>query len=249
MPPDGALRPGREPTGRPEAGFSPHCDEAMYLFRPMKSRTFGRTPPNSLELWGRFWLTASSNLPTMTAPSASPASTVERVTSPVPSADDHDVATGLAVKAVTSTLGAMAATAVGIGLIGAGAASMAQVENGGDSGDIVIPGLTVLMVGQLAAVVATAFAIISLVSLLRGRVTQPNHAVRGLSRALGLCAKILLAGCILAIGFWAFYRPSAILPAVFGAVVAVQVAVIIGLVRSKLLTSRSAVSQRVSDAV
>ena len=62
-------------------------------------------------------------------------------------------------------------------------------------------------------------------------------------------AKVLLAGCILAIGFWAFYRPSAILPAVFGAVVAVQVAVIIGLVRSKLLTSRSAVSQRVSDAV
>ena len=185
----------------------------------------------------------------MTAPSASPASTVERVTSPVPSADDHDVATGLAVKAVTSTLGAMAATAVGIGLIGAGAASMAQVENGGDSGDIVIPGLTVLMVGQLAAVVATAFAIISLVSLLQGRVPQPNHALRGLSRALGLCAKVLLAGCILAIGFWAFYRPSAILPAVFGAVVAVQVAVIIGLVRSKLLTSRSAVSQRVSDAV
>ena len=39
------------------------------------------------------------------------------------------------------------------------------------------------------------------------------------------------------------------LSAVFGAVVAVQVAVIIGLVRSKLLTSRSAVSQRVSDAV
>ena len=160
------------------------------------------------------------------------------VPAPVPPADDHDVVTGLAVKAVTNTLAAMAATAVGIGLIGAGAASMAQVETGGESSEIVIPGLTVLMVGQLVAVVATALAIISLVSLLRGRVPHPDHAVRGLSRALGLCAKVLLAGCILAIAFWAFYRPSAILPAVFGAVVAVQVAVIIGLVRSKLLRGR-----------
>ncbi|PWD51883.1 hypothetical protein C8046_15760 [Serinibacter arcticus] len=157
-----------------------------------------------------------------------------------PPASDPDVATGLAVKAITRTVVAMAATAVGIGLVGAGAASMAQVENGGAGADVVVPGISVLMVGQLVALVGTALAVWSLVQLLRRRVSDPARNVLGLGRALGLCARFLLAGCIVGVAVWIVVRPGATLSAVLGAIVACQVAFIIGLVRSRLLRPRPA---------
>ena len=157
------------------------------------------------------------------------------VTDSAPAATDPDVAAGLAVRAVTRTLASMAITSVGIGLVGAGAASMAQVENGGAGADVVVPGISVLMVGQLVALVATALAAWSLVQLLRHRVPRPAHNVAGLSRALGLCSRFLVAGCVLGVAVWLIVRPSSALSAVLGAIVAVQVALVIGLVRSRFL--------------
>lgn len=150
-------------------------------------------------------------------------------------ATDPDVVTGLAVRAISRTLMAMAGTAIGVGLVGAGAASMAQVENGGGGADVVVPGISVLMIGQLAALVATALATWSLVQLLRRRVPDPAHSVAGLGKALGLCARFLVAGCVIGVAFWLVVRPSTAISAVFGAVVAIQVALVIGLVRSRIL--------------
>lgn len=155
-----------------------------------------------------------------------------------PSATDPDVATGLAVRAVSRALTSMAVTAVAIGLVGAGAASMAQVENGGAGSDVVVPGISVLMIGQLAALVGTALAVWSLVQLLRGRVPDPARNVAGLSRALGLCSRFLIAGCVVGVAVWLIVRPEAGISAVLGAIVAVQVAFVIGLVRSRILATR-----------
>lgn len=156
----------------------------------------------------------------------------------IPAATDPDVVAGLAVRAVSRTVTAMAVTAVGIGLVGAGAASMAQVENGGAGADVVVPGISVLMVGQLAALVGAALAVWSLVQLLRRRVPDPARTVVGLSRALGLCARFLVAGCVLGVAVWLVVRPGAAISAVLGAVVAVQVAFVIGMVRSRILATR-----------
>lgn len=157
------------------------------------------------------------------------------MSTPLPTADDPDVAAGLAVRALTRTVLAMGGCVVGIGLVGAGAASMAQVENGGAGADVVVPGVSVLMVGQLAALVATAFALWSLVQQLRRRVPDPARNVAGLSRALGLCARFVIAGCVVGVAGWLIARPSTAISAVLGAVIAVQIALVIGVVRSRVL--------------
>ena len=157
------------------------------------------------------------------------------VTETTPAATDPDVVAGLAVRAVTRTLASMAAASVGIGLVAAGAASMAQVENGGAGAEVVVPGISVLMVGQLVALVATALAGWSLVQLLRHRVPNPAHNVAGLSRALGLCSRFLVAGCVLGVAVWLIVRPGTAISAVLGAIVAVQVALVIGFVRLRFL--------------
>lgn len=154
---------------------------------------------------------------------------------PAPSRDDPDVALGLALRAVRNALLILVGSALFIGLVGAGAAAMSQVENGGQGAEIVVPGLVVLMVGQLAALAACAVTVLTLTQLLRGRVPRPSRALRGLSRGLGLCVRGLMAGVVVAIAIWILVRPSATLSAVLGAVVALQVAVVIGVVRSRVL--------------
>ncbi|WP_284248886.1 hypothetical protein [Litorihabitans aurantiacus] len=158
--------------------------------------------------------------------------------SETPAASDPDVVAGLAVRAVSRTLLAMAACAVGIGLVGAGAASMAQVERGGGGAEVVVPGVSVLMIGQLAALVATGLAAWALVQLLRRRVPDPAHGVAGLGRALGLCSRFLVVGCAAGVVYWLVARPGTAISAILGAVVAVQVAFVIGLVRSRILVLR-----------
>lgn len=145
------------------------------------------------------------------------------------------MALGLALRAARNALLALAGCALFIGLVGAGAAAMSEVENGGQGAEIVIPGLVVLMVGQFAALVACTLAVLTLVQLLRGRVPDTSRALRGLSRALGLCVRGLLAALVVAVAIWIIARPAATLSAVLGAVVALQVAVVIGVVRSRVL--------------
>ncbi|TNU72863.1 hypothetical protein FH969_14445 [Miniimonas arenae] len=171
--------------------------------------------------------------------SSTPAGTPQPVdTSPLVGRTDPDVEGGLAVQATTRTLAAMAASVVGLGLVAAGAASMARVEDGGMGADMVTPGLVVLMVGMLAALVGAVLAAWVLLRLLRHDVPVPGHAVAGLSRALGLCARGLVAALVLTVGVWVVVRPSATLSAVLGGLVAVQVAVVIGAVRARVLRPR-----------
>jgi len=152
---------------------------------------------------------------------------------------DPEVRAALALRAVTTAVAVLAATAVGIGLIAAGTASMARVEEGGEGAQVVIPGISVLMVGQLVALVATGLAAWVLVRLVRRRVPEPDRALEGLSRALGLCSRVVLAGCVLVILVWVFARPSAALSAVIGALVSAQVAVVFGVVRGILQRART----------
>lgn len=158
---------------------------------------------------------------------------------PVPGRDDPDVAAALAIRAVTRALLIIGVTALGFGLIGAGAASMAQVEDGGRGTRAVMPGLSVLMIGQLVALVGTALAVWALIRLLRRKVPVPAHAVAGLSRALGLLARILFAVVILAVAVWVLIRPGSWLSAVLGGLVAVQVAIVIGVIRTQVLRART----------
>lgn len=174
------------------------------------------------------------------------APTVDRVSDssqqgagPEPGVVDLEVRAALALRAVTRVVAILAATAFAVGIVAVGVAAMARVEEGGDGAQIVMPGISVLMVGQLAALVATGLAVWVLVRLVRRRVPDPARALDGLSRALGLCSRVLLAGCVVAIAVWAFLRPSSVLSAVVGALVAAQVAVVFGVVRGVLKRART----------
>lgn len=151
---------------------------------------------------------------------------------------EHEVRAALALRAVTRVVAILAATAFAVGAIAVGVAAMARVEEGGDGAEIVTPGITVLMVGQLVALVATGLAVWVLVRLVRRRVPDPARALDGLSQALGLCSRVLLAGCVVAVAVWVLVRPSSVIPAVVGALVAAQVAVVIGVVRGVLTRAR-----------
>lgn len=158
---------------------------------------------------------------------------------PGPVVVDHEVRAALALRAVTRAVAILAATALGIGIIAVGAAAMARVEDGGEGTDVVTPGISVLMVGQLMALVATALAAWVLMRLVRQRVPDPARALEGLSRALGLCSRVLLAGCVVVTLVWAFARPAHVLAAIVGSLVAAQAAVVFGLVRGILQRARS----------
>lgn len=151
-------------------------------------------------------------------------------------ATDPDVAAALAVRATTRAAAVGGGTALVIGAIGLGTASMAQVERDGAAASAVIPGLAVLMVGQFVALVATGLAIWALVRLLRRQVPQPAHAVAGLSRGLGVLARGLVAALVVAVTVSVIVAPDAWFAAVLGALVALQVGVVIGLVRRHILT-------------
>lgn len=153
---------------------------------------------------------------------------------------DPEVRAALALRAVTRAVAILGAVSVAVGLIAVGAAAMARVEDGGDGADVVIPGISVLMVAQVVAVVATGLAAWVLVRLVRRLVPDPARVLDGLSRSLGLCSRVLLAGCVAAIVGWAFVRPGSVVSAVVGALVAAQVAVVFGVVRGMLQRARPA---------
>lgn len=152
---------------------------------------------------------------------------------------DPDVATGLAVRAASRTLTILAATTVVLGFIAVGAAQMAQVERGGAGADTVIPGLAVLMVGELVALIATGLAAWVLIQLLRGRVPVPAHAVAGLRRALGRLTRLLIVVVIGAVIVGVIVRADAWLSVVLGGLVALQVVVIFAVVRTQVLRVRT----------
>lgn len=150
---------------------------------------------------------------------------------------DRDVETGLALRALTRTVAILAATTLVVGFIATATASMAQVENGGAGRDAVLPGLIVLGIGEFLALAATALATWSLIRVLRRKVPEPLRAVHGLSRALGLLTRALVAIVLLAVlvvgltqGEW--------LSAVLGGLVACQIGVIFAVVRAQVLRVR-----------
>lgn len=151
---------------------------------------------------------------------------------------DPEIAGALAARSITRALAILAGVAFGVGVVGACAASLAQVDAGGEGTALVTPGLLVLMVGQAAALVATGLAAWTLLLVLRERVPTPQGAVAGLSRGLGLCSRGLLAGIVLSVGLTVAIWPETWMSSLLGGAVAVQVATAFGMVRRSVLRPR-----------
>lgn len=152
---------------------------------------------------------------------------------------DPDVAAGLALRAVSRTLAILAAATFVLGLIAVGAAQMAQVERGGAGAEAVLPGLAILMIGELFALIGAGLAGWVLVQLLRRRVPVPAHTITGLRGALGRLTRALIVVVILAVAVGIVIRTEAWLSMVLGGLVALQVGVIFAVVRTQVLRTRT----------
>ncbi|WP_163540760.1 hypothetical protein [Occultella kanbiaonis] len=162
-------------------------------------------------------------------------------------ADDApaDVVIARGVQAHTRTLLAMCAVAVVLGFIGAGALSMA----GPQGRDLpMVAGFTLLAAGQLLAITGAVLAGIGLATILRGvgepgstdsadaaRQHLPARTVERTARRLALLLRVVVAAAIVGVAVWAIAAPAGLLGAVVGAVLTIQVAVVIAIVRVKVL--------------
>lgn len=148
------------------------------------------------------------------------------------------IALGRAIRAATMSAAVSAALVLAVGLIAAGALRMA--EGSGEAGQAaLLPGVTLLGVGQLAALVMTALSVWVLAALLRGNSPDPAHTISRLSTVLGVCIRALLTLCVLGVLGWLAWRPTAVVPALLGAAVSAQVAVATGALRSTVLAPAS----------
>ncbi|CAM3410404.1 hypothetical protein OCAE111667_08330 [Occultella aeris] len=162
-------------------------------------------------------------------------------------ADDApaDVVIARGVQAHTRTLLAMCAVAVVLGFIGAGALSMA----GPQGRDLpMVAGFTLLAVGQLLAITGAVLAGIGLAAILRGvgepgstdsadagRRRLPARTVERTARSFALLLRVVVVAAIGGVAVWAIAAPAGLLGAVVGAVLTIQVAVVIAIVRVKVL--------------
>lgn len=156
-----------------------------------------------------------------------------------------DVVIARVVKAHTRALVALAGTAVLLALLGVAALSLAGAH-GRDAP--MLAGLTLLGAGQLLAMCAAAVVLRGLLRILRGsgepgspqaaqaaRNGQPAHVLRGTATAMVTMIKIVLATAVLGIIAWAVLNPGGLIGAIVGAILVVQVAVFIGLIRAGVL--------------
>lgn len=156
-----------------------------------------------------------------------------------------DVLVARAVRAHTQALLIMTVAVLLLALIGVGALSFAGQDR---STAPITAGLTLLGVGQLAALAGAAIAGYGLVQLLRSigepgsthsaaaAVSQiPSAELRATASRLALLMRIVLGACVLVIATWAIADPTGLLGAAIGAVLALQVLVAIALVRVQLL--------------
>ncbi|MGC5615225.1 hypothetical protein [Georgenia sp. Z1491] len=133
-------------------------------------------------------------------------------TDPAPSPEERP-APPTGARAVRTTLLVMAGAVGALGVLGIGLVAM--------SGDALSPwpGLTMMLLGQAAALPALALAALGHRRALAGR--DPGAArLRAVLRATG---PTLLVALVLAVGVWAWWDPGLWLPTVGCALVAAQV--------------------------
>lgn len=158
-----------------------------------------------------------------------------------------DVVIARAVRSHTRTLAAVAGVCLLFALVGVGALSMAG-ENATDAP--VLAGLTQLGVGQVCALAAAAIAGIGLVTVLRGvgepgsadsasaaRRRLPSSVTRTTAARLAILMRVTVGALVLTITVWALANPAGIIGSVIGALVAVQLVVVLALLRVHLLRS------------
>lgn len=156
-----------------------------------------------------------------------------------------DVVIARVVKAHTRALLAIAAAAVLLALLGTAALSLAGTH-GRDAP--MIAGLTLLGAGQLLAICGAALVLRGLLKVL-GRAGEPGSAeaaraaqqgrpvavLRATSKNLVTLIKVIIATAILGIVVWTIVNSAGVVGAIVGAVLIVQVAVIVALVRVGIL--------------
>ncbi|UFU02521.1 hypothetical protein LQF12_13630 [Ruania suaedae] len=156
-----------------------------------------------------------------------------------------DVAIARALRAHTRTLVAMCALVLVLTLIGAGALSMA---GGGADDPRVQAGLTLLGSGQLVALLAAAVAGAGWLTVVRSvgapgsdvsvravAAGVPRAQVEATGRRLAWAMRSAVAVAVLGVCAWAVFAVDAVVGAAVGAVLVVQVALVIALVRHHLL--------------
>lgn len=157
----------------------------------------------------------------------------------------EDVAIARALRAHTRTLLAMCATCLVLALVGAGALSMA----GDQRTDVrVLAGLTMLGTAQLAAIAAAVLAAVGWLTIARGvgepgsRTSQdaarrrlPEQQTARTARRLALLLRVVVALAVVGVTIWAVVDIGAVLGALVGAVLLVQVAVVLAIVRVSVL--------------
>lgn len=158
-----------------------------------------------------------------------------------------DVVISRSVRVHTRALATLAGVCVAFAIIGIAALSLA-----GD--DLRTPpitaGLSLLAVGQLCALGGAAIAGLGLASVLREvgepgsgasveavRANRPRTAVRTTASRFALLMRVTVAACVLAVTAWAVIDSSAILGAVVGALVTLQLGVALALLRVHVLRS------------
>ncbi|MFV0252864.1 MAG: hypothetical protein ACK5H2_05955 [Beutenbergiaceae bacterium] len=156
-----------------------------------------------------------------------------------------DVLIARAVRGHTQALMIMVVAVLVLAFIAIGALSFAGEDR---STAPITAGLSLLGVGQLAALAGAAVAGLGLAQILRevgepgsvdsataARAQLPTSLIRSTASRFALLMRIGLGACVLAIAVWALADPAGILGAVIGALVAVQVLVALALVRVQLL--------------
>lgn len=162
---------------------------------------------------------------------------------PVPA----DVLIARAVRAHTRALATMAGACLVLALIGVAALSLAGEDM---TTPPVTAGLTLLGVGQVCALIAAAVAGFGLARVLRDvgepgsddsadavRADIPRATVRATASRFAILMRVTVGGCVLAITVWAIANPAALLGAVVGALVTLQLVVALALLRVHLLRS------------
>lgn len=171
--------------------------------------------------------------------------------SPLGSADVEpapaDVVISRAVRAHTRALATLAGACVVIAVIGVAALSFA----GQDLRTAPITaGLTMLGIGQVCALAGAAIAGIGLVRVLR-EIGEPGSdesrdavgsdlpraAVRRTAGRLAVLMRVTVAACVLAVTIWAIADPAGLVGAIVGALVTVQVVVVLAVLRVNMLRS------------
>lgn len=158
-----------------------------------------------------------------------------------------DVLIARAVRAHTRALATLAGACIVLALIGVAALSFAGADTGTPP---VTAGLTLLGVGQVCALVAAAVAGMGLARVLRDvgepgsddavdavRADVPRTAVRRTAARFAILMRVTVGACVLAVTVWALADPAGLIGAVVGALVALQLVVVLALLRVQMLRS------------